>query len=126
MLWIQTSITTCFLHNISCILKLITQKLQVIHVHGHSTYRMTTLLVEMSIFRVIIKCEIQLVSYGSKHASQSLSNKPFVHTHMYNFQTTGHTCIWTITCSISNHCSTIRDIPCVVYSCGPRHPSVVL
>ena len=38
------------------------------------------LLSEMSIVCVRAGCEIQLVSYGSKHALQSLSNKQFVYT----------------------------------------------
>ena len=37
----------------------------------------------MSIFSVRAGCEIQLMSYGSKHALQSLSDKHFVGTYMY-------------------------------------------
>ena len=43
-----------------------------------STYRMTTLLSEMSIFWVRARCQILMASYASQHASQSLSDKPFV------------------------------------------------
>ena len=56
---------------------LITQKLQ--FVYGCSTYEMTALLSEMSIFYARAGCEIRLVSYGSKHASQSPSDKSFVY-----------------------------------------------
>ena len=71
----------------------ITRKLQVMH--GCSTYQTTALLLEMSIFWVRVACEIKLVSYGSKHASQSLSDMPFVHTstHTSNVITNGR--IWT-------------------------------
>ena len=34
-------------------------------------------------------CEPPLVSYGSKHAWQPLSNMPFVHTYMHNLKITG-------------------------------------
>ena len=89
-LWIQTCIVTTFRCDILCILTLITRKLKVIS--GHSTYRTTALLLEVSIFCVRAGFEIQLVSYGSKHASQSLSSKPFVRTCTHNLKTTGH--IW--------------------------------
>ena len=52
-------------------------KLQV--VYRRSAYRATASLLEMSIFWVRATCEIWLASYGSKHASQSLSDMPFVH-----------------------------------------------
>ena len=51
--------------------------------------------------------------YGSKHASQSLSDKQFVCTYTFNLKTTGYK--WT-SC-VSNDCTTIGDIPCVVWSC---------
>ena len=53
---------------------------------------MTALLSEMSIFYVRAGCEIQLASYGSKHALQTLSGNPFVCTYKHNLKTTGHTC----------------------------------
>ena len=74
-LWLQTHIATAFWCDVLCVLTLVTQKLPV--VYGPSTYQMTALLLEMSIFWVRTTCKILLVSYGSKHASQSLFNKPF-------------------------------------------------
>ena len=44
-----------------------------------STYQMTVLLSEMSIFCVRTRCDIWMVSDAFKHASQSLSDKPFFH-----------------------------------------------
>ena len=72
-LWIQTSIETTLQYVILCVLTLVNQKLQV--VCGCSTYRMTALLLEMYIFHVRAGCEIWMVSYASKYASQSLSDK---------------------------------------------------
>ena len=77
---------------------------------------MTAILTEISIFWVTAICMIRSMSYGSKHASQPPSNKPFVHTYMHNLKTTGYN-IWTCTFCISNNCSTIEDIPCTVYNC---------
>ena len=128
-LWIQTCITASFWYDILFILKLITCKLQV--AFGCSTYQMTALLSEMSIFCVRAGYEIQFASYASKHAMQCLSDKPAVRTYMDNLKTTGHI----LTFCISNDCCTIGDIPCVIYSCmrdltgelrGPKHASVVL
>ena len=112
-LWIQTCITTSFWYDILCVLTLVTRKLLVIC--RCCTHQTTALLLEMPIFRVRAGCEIRLVSNGFKYSLEFLSNKPFVNTYMYNFETTGHTYIWMF--SISNDCSTIRDIPCVVQSC---------
>ena len=64
-------------------------------------------------FCVRARCELQLVSYSSKHASQCLCNKQFVHGYGHNLKTTGH--IWTFYISSNN--STIRDIPWVLWSC---------
>ena len=47
----------------------------------------------------------RMASYGSKHASQSLSEKPFVHTSTHNLKTTVR--IWT-SC-ISKDCSTMEE-----------------
>ena len=74
------------------------------------TYRMTVLLTEMPIFRVRAACEVQLVSYGSKYALQSLSSMAFERTFTHNLKTTS--CI--LAFCISNDCSTIRDTPCTV------------
>ena len=49
---------------------------------------MTAVLSDMSIFCVRAGCKMQLASYGSKNALQSLSDKPFVHTDMHNLKTT--------------------------------------
>ena len=64
----------------TCILTLRTWKLQV--VYWRSTHRMTAILLKMSIFCVRAGCEIWFVSYGSKHASQFLSDKPFACRYM--------------------------------------------
>ena len=94
------------------ILTLVTWKLQV--VCEHSTYWMAALLSEMSIFCDRAACEILLVNYGSEHASQSLSaDNSFSHTYMHNLKTKGR--IWTF--CITNDCSIIGDIPCLVQSC---------
>ena len=45
------------------------------------------------IFCVEAAREIQLVSYGSKHALRSLSAKPFVCTYMQNLKTIDRTII---------------------------------
>ena len=73
-LWIQTRITTSFDWHL-CVLAVITWKLQVLY--GRSMYRKTALLLKMSLFCVRAGCEIRLASYGSKHSSQFLSDKPF-------------------------------------------------
>ena len=72
-LWIQICITTTFQYNILCVLTLLTWKVQVIC--GRSTYQKTALLLEIAIFCVRAECEIGT----SKHASQSLCDKPFLH-----------------------------------------------
>ena len=71
---------------------------------------MTAVLLEMCIMCVKAGCEIWLTSYVSKHTSQYLSDKPFGRTYTRNFKTTGY--IWTF--CISNNCSTIEDVYCVV------------
>ena len=58
------------------VLTLITRKLQV--VHRRSTYQKIALLSAMFNFCVRAGFDVRLASYGSKHASQSLSDKPFV------------------------------------------------
>ena len=75
-LWIQTCIATTFRYNILCVLTRITRKLQV--VCRHATYWMTALLSKMFIFFVRAGCEIWMASYVSKHALQSLSDKPLL------------------------------------------------
>ena len=70
-LWLQTHITVSFRYTILCVLKCITQKLQV--VSGRSTYWTTALLSEIPILWVRAECEIQRMGYGSKDTSQSLS-----------------------------------------------------
>ena len=80
-LWIKTRMLTIFLYNILCMLILVTRKLQV--VCRCSTYWATALLSKMSILCVRDECEKRMVSYGSKHTSQSLSDKPFVHMQLY-------------------------------------------
>ena len=75
-LWIQTLIVTTSGYDILCVLTLVTRKLQA--VCGRFTYRMTALLLEMSIFCGRAGCEIWMASYASKHASQSPFDKPFL------------------------------------------------
>ena len=114
-LWCQTYITTPFRYDILCILTLIVWKLQV--VYGTSTYQMTALLLEMPIFWVRRACEIQLVRYGSKHASQSLSDKPFCIL----------TCVTWRLQVVYEHSAyqttalVLSTFPCVVYSCMRPH-----
>ena len=80
-----THMTVCFLQDVLCVC--ITQKLQV--VYGYSSYGTTVLLLDTSIFLVGAACEIQVMGYGSKHASQSVSDTPFMHILSYNLETTG-------------------------------------
>ena len=84
-------ITTSFWYDLLCILKCmlvrVTQKLQV--VYGHSTYQTTALQLEMSILCVRSAYEIWFVSYGSKHASQSLSAEThcaYLHAELENYR----------------------------------------
>ena len=56
----------------------------------------------MSIFSVRDGRKIQLVSYGSKHSLQYLSDKLFVHLYMHNLKTTGHTFSISTTALLSN------------------------
>ena len=75
----QTPIATTFRYDILCVLTLVTPKQQV--VCGRSTFRMTALLSEMSIICVRAGYEVRMASYASKHASQSLSDKPFFYVY---------------------------------------------
>ena len=99
----------------------------------YCTYQKTALLSVMFIFSARARCKIRIVSYGSKHALQSLSDEPFVGPYTQNLKTSGH--IWTL--SISNNCYmyNVRDILYVVLelhersdleSYNPRHILVVL
>ena len=88
-----------------------TRKLQV--VCGLSTHQMNALQSEISIYCVIAEWEIRMWSCGFNNASQSLFDKLFVHFYMHNFKTMGHA--WML--RISNDCSPIRNICCVVYGC---------
>ena len=108
--WLQTPITVSFQYAILCILICTIRKLRVIL--GHSTHRTTALLSEMTIFWVRAACEIQLVSYGSKHASQSLSDTPFVRisTSTCKSKTTSH--IW-------------MQLPYTVAFCNSQHMDFV-
>ena len=53
---------------------------------GCSAYQTTALLLEMSIFCVGARYEIQLASYGSKHASQPLFDNQFLPTYTHNLK----------------------------------------
>ena len=70
-LWNQTRIMSTFGYDILCLLTLVTRKLQV--VCGSFTYRTTALLSDIYIFCVRARCEMRMVIYASKHASESLS-----------------------------------------------------
>ena len=65
-----------FVYAILCLLRCTTWKLKVIW--GGSTYQMTALLSEISVLWVRAVSEIQLASYGSKHASQPLSDTTYI------------------------------------------------
>ena len=82
------------------------------YLYWRSTYQTTALLSELSILWVRAAYNLWLLSYGSKHTLQSLSNMSFVHIFMHNLKTTGR--IWMFDCHISNNYFTIRDIPFVV------------
>ena len=101
---IQACIAITFWYDILCILSLVTWKLQVRY--GHSTYWMTALL---SIICVRAVCETWMMSYGSRHASQSLSDKPFVRTCKHHLKTSNH--IWKFV--TSKDCYIIEGILCV-------------
>ena len=100
-LCIQTLNATTFWYDILCIVTLITLKLQVLY--GHCTYWMTPVLLDMSIFCVRAGQEIQLASYGSKHALQCHFDKPYMHTYMSNMKSTGH--VWTL-CILNSRSTT--------------------
>ena len=74
-LWTQIRIATTFGYDILGVLTLVKRKLQV--ARGRSTQRTTALPSEMCILCVRVGLEMQVASYASKHASQSLSNRPF-------------------------------------------------
>ena len=101
-LWSQTRIASPFGYDILCVHTLVTRKLQV--VCGRFTYRTTTLLSEMYIFCVRAGCDIGMAIYASKHASESLSYKPFVRTYTHDLKSTGPI----RTFCISNDSSTIQ------------------
>ena len=77
-LWLQTCI---------CKLFLIRHFVRTYTHNTETTGRMASLLLEMSIFCIRVECKIRLAWYGSKHASWSLSDKPFVPTYMLNLKT---------------------------------------
>ena len=58
------------------ILTQITQKLPA--ECGYSAHRTTALLLNMSIFWIIVRCDIRMASYGLKHVWQSLSDMSFI------------------------------------------------
>ena len=61
-------------------------------------------------------CEKQMASYAFKHASEPLSDKPFLHiqcTLTDNSKTSDH--MWMF--SLSNYCYIIGEILCAVQSC---------
>ena len=97
--WVMESNThrNLFQYNIYTvyILTLVTWKIQVLY--KRCTYWMTALLSGVPIFCVRAGCEIGLVSYGSKHSLQFLSDQWFVHPYTHNLKTTGY--IWTFSVS---------------------------
>ena len=75
-LWLQTHTAISCQYKTLCILRCITGKLQVMF--GRSTYRTIALLLEKAIFDVRAICKIRLLSYGSKHVSQSIYDNRFL------------------------------------------------
>ena len=75
-----------FVHTYTCNSKTTLYRLymDVLHIEWLVYYR-------RCLFFVRAGCEWQMARYGSKHTSQSLSNKPFVHTYTQNLKTSGHT-----------------------------------
>ena len=80
------------------------------HIRMFYMSKMTAPLSKMSIFCVRAECEIWFSSYGSKHAAHSFSGMPFFCPYTHNLKTIGH--MWMI--CISNDCSSVEDILCVV------------
>ena len=68
----------------------LTQKSPVEHRHSTCTYKTTAMLLEMSIFWVRAGHKLQMISYGLKHKSKPLSDKPFVSTYTHKFKTAGY------------------------------------
>ena len=86
-LWIQTGITATVVYDILSVLTLLTQEVQV--ACGRFTYRTTALLSEMYISSVRAGCKIRMASYTSRHASESLCDKPFLRAYTHNLKSTG-------------------------------------
>ena len=74
-MWLQRHVAVFFLYAILCLLTRITQKLK--FVWGCSTYQTTAPLLEISPLWLGVVCEIWMVSYGSKHATQPFSDTTF-------------------------------------------------
>ena len=113
-LWIQKCIETTLRYVVLCVLTLATRKLQV--VCRRCSYRTTPLLSEMYIFFVEDGFEIQMASSAFKHASQSLSDRPFLRIQCsltLSLKISGLTWMF----SKSNECYIIRHILCVFQSC---------
>ena len=68
---------------------------------------MIALLSEIFLDWVKAACELRSMNYGSKHASQSLSDTPLCACYTHNLKTTS--CIRTVYMYILNDCSTIGD-----------------
>ena len=102
-LWIQTGIATSFQYDIFCLLMLIAQKLQVIY--EHSTYQITDLLSEMSVFCVESGCEYDWWLMAPNMHCSLFSNQPIVHTYMHTLKNTGHIWMFCMTALLFETCS---------------------
>ena len=109
--WIQTCNATSFRY-ILCVLNtcnpktIVTCSIQMFYILNDSST-----VLQWSILSVRARHEIQMASYGSKHALQSVSDKTSVGTYTKLENFTSYKDIQHM-----NDCYIIRDILCVVYS----------
>ena len=75
-------------------------------IYEQSAHQMTTLLSEIFFFWVRAACKLRLASYSSNTHHCLVLIRHFVDTYTHNLKTTDH--LWTF--SLSNNCSTIRDV----------------
>ena len=85
----------CFVHLLLCLFLCcflsffsITHNSKLWSVYKCSTYATNALVSEIFVFWFRAVCKLWLVSYGPKHASQSLSDTPFCAYFKYNSKTT--------------------------------------
>ena len=106
-LWIQTHITTSFWYYILWVHTLLTRKLQVVYVY------MDVLHIEWLLY--YWKCLFSVLELDARYNWQvmapNMHHNPFAISHLYVIT---HI-TWKL--QVTHDCSTIRDIPCVVWSC---------